>query len=819
MKKANDAPAGRWAKTWAVMAGAVVALVGAVLLAGGGYLVTLHGSPYYLMAGGALVATGVMLALRRPSAGLVYAATLAATLGWGIWEAGLNFWPLLPRLLAPAVLGLLVLLALPVTRNGNGRRRWSVLAVALAAVANIAVLGSTIPATFTWGQAKVPVAVTDAGAPSGAPSDWRYYGNDPGGARYVPTDQINRDNVSQLRVAWTFHTGEHTSLHPDDENTPTQVGDTLYLCTPASVVIAVDADTGKEKWRHDPHTRPTWDHCRGVGYWDGSRPDGALIGQARPATLKTPAAGAVAAAASQSAICRRRVISATINAQLFALDAQTGQPCPDFGQNGLVNLKDGMGPTQENGYFHTSAPTVIGDRIIVGGTVLDTQGVGAPSGVVRAFSVVTGELLWAWDLGNPQISKLPPAGQTYTTGTPNVWTTPAFDPDLGLIYLPTGNSMPDYWGSHRSKASEAYSSSVVALDVATGKERWKFQTVHHDVWDYDVSSQPMLIDFPTAAGPVPALVQFTKRGQIFVLDRRTGKPLTRVVEKPTPQNPVPGEWMSPTQPYSVDMPAVGADRLTEKFMWGATPFDQLFCRIRFRSRRYDGDFTPGSLQGSIQYPGNAGGFNWGSGAFDPRRGLLIVGDMRLPHVLKLEPSKSPEFDPNRVQDRPTQSLKAVSYKWYMTWMLSPAGAPCIQPPHGTLTAIDVRTRKIAWQVPTGTAEAIGLFGIESHLSIPIGTAGIGGPMTTAGGLMFHASTLDPYMRAYDNATGKEIWKAALPMAAAATPMSYVSPKTGKQYVVVSDGGWGRARLNKPESDQVIAYALPDSAAKGPPATR
>ena len=743
MNRANDAAAGWLAKTWAVMAGAVVALVGVVLLAGGGLLITRHGSPYYLMAGGALVATGVMLALRRPSTGLVYAATLAATLGWGLWEAGLNFWPLLPRLLAPAVLGLLVLLAMPVTRNGNGLRRGSALALALATAANLAVLGSTIPATFTWGQAKVPAAMTDAASPAGAVPDWRYYGGDPGGARHVPTDQINRDNVGQLRVAWTFRTGEASRPGAEDENTPTQVGDTLYLCTPTNVVIAVDADSGKEKWRHDPHTRPNdWNRCRGVGYWDGGQARAALAAQTQGGPLKAPAIGVAAAAASPGSTCLRRVISATINAQLFALNAQTGQPCPDFGDNGLVNLTANLGPIQEGHYYNTSAPTVIGDRVIVGSWIKDNQGVMAPSGVVRAFSVVTGELLWAWDLGNPQISKLPPTGQAYTTGTPNVWSTPAFDPDLGLIYLPTGNSTPDYWGSHRSKASEAYSSSVVALDVATGKERWKFQTVHHDVWDYDVSSQPMLIDFPTAVGPVPALVQFTKRGQIFVLDRRTGKPLTRVVERAAPQGPAPGEWLSPTQPYSVDMPAIGAERLTEKAMWGATPFDQLYCRIRFRSRRYDGEFTPPSLQGSIQFPGNGGGMNWGSGAFDPRRGLLIVNDMRLPAILRLVPTNLPEFAPSQVRERPAQSLKAVAYQGNMDWMLSPAGAPCLQPPHGMLSAIDIRTRKVVWQVPTGTAKALGLFGKVSHLPIPIGTVGAGGPMTTAGGLTFLAATLD-----------------------------------------------------------------------------
>jgi quinate dehydrogenase (quinone) len=818
MKMASD-PAGGWLpKTWAIIGGGAVALVGAVLLAGGGMLVFVNGSPYYLMAGAALVATGLMLALRRPSAGLVYAATLAATLGWALWEAGLNFWPLLPRLLAPAVLGLFILLVMPVTRGGNGLRRWSMWTLGFASVADMAVLGMTIPATFTWGQAKTPAAVIGQAASAEAASDWRFYGGDPGGARHAPAEQINRDNLGQLRVAWTFRTGEATRVYAEDQNTPMQAGDALYVCTPTSVVIAVDPDTGQEKWRHDPKARPhTWNRCRGVGYWDGSQPRVALGGQTQAAALKVSAPGP-AAAAPPGSICRRRVISATINAQLFALDAETGQPCPEFGRNGLVNLAEGMGELPAGYYFQTSTPTVVGDLVIIGGFVMDNKRVAAPSGVVRAFSVITGELQWAWDLGNPQTSKLPPDGQAYTSGTPNVWSTPAFDPDLGLLYLPTGNSTPDYWGSHRSKASEAYSSSVVALDIATGKERWKFQTVHHDVWDYDVASQPMLIDFPTPAGPAPALVQFTKRGQIFVLDRRTGKPLTRVLERPAPQGAAPGEWLSPTQPYSVDMPAIGAERLTEKAMWGATPFDQLYCRILFRSRRYDGDFTPPSTQGSVQFPANTGGMNWGSGAFDPRRGLLIVNDTRLPQIVKLSRSNLPEFNPEVVKDRPAQSLKAVPYQTDTNWMMSPAGAPCLQPPHGMLTAIDVRTRDIVWQVPTGTAEALGLFGTDSNLPIPIGNLGVGGQITTGGGLTFRAATLDPYLRAYDNASGKELWRSRLPAATAATPMSYVSPKTGKQYVVISDGGSRAARPHAPAGDYVIAYAL-SPAPKGPPAAR
>jgi quinate dehydrogenase (quinone) len=814
---ASDKVVGWPARIWAAIGGGLVALVGLALLAGGVWLVALDGSPYYLFAGLAVLATGVMLVRRHPAAGLVYAATLAATLAWGVWEAGFSFWPLLPRLFAPAVLGLFVLLVIPTAPQAPLRSQ-SLLATGALSLILISVLGAALPATYTWGQAETPAQVRDAAPPAAPRSDWRSYGHDPSGARYAPVDQINRENVDELKLAWTFRTGEKPLRGSQDQNTPLMVGDTVYVCTPTNVVIAVDADTGKEKWRHDPHVKPHfWNRCRGVGYWDAAEPKltpTAAPGPAapKPAPKPTPKPAAEAAAATPVAaaapLCRRRIISTTINAQLFALDADTGRRCPGFGKDGLVDLSQGIGPIKRGFYFQTSMPTVVGDRIIIGGWVADNKELSEPSGVVRAFDVVTGELVWAWDLGAPDSTKAPPPGQTYTRGTPNVWSTPAFDPQLGLIYLPTGNATPDYWGSHRSLAAEQFSSSVVALDAATGRWRWAFQTVHHDLWDYDVPSQPMLIDFPTKAGPVPALVQLTKRGQIFVLDRRTGTPITRVVEVTAPHAGVqPGEWVSPTQPYSAEMPSIGTGQLSEAMMWGATPLDQLECRIKYRQAHYDGDFTPpGSAKTpSIQFPGNAGGMNWGSGAYDVRRGLLIVSDVRMPQTVALIPSKDPKVALALAKDRPPQSLKGVPYQAKNRWLLSSLFAPCLQPPHGMVTAIDLKTRQIVWQVPAGTAEGQAPLGLKSGLPIPIGTMGIGGPITTAGGVTFRSATTDAYLRAYDNATGRELWKAPLPAPSSATPMTYVSPKTGKQYVVVTAGG---APQTMDRGDYVMAFALP-----------
>ncbi|HEY8571624.1 membrane-bound PQQ-dependent dehydrogenase, glucose/quinate/shikimate family [Phenylobacterium sp.] len=777
----------------AVLFSLIIAAVGVPLVLGGFQLTSLGGSPYYLAAGVALIVGGVLMAMRRPLGALIYGLTLLATIVWALAESGVSFWPLLPRLDGPVVLGIVVLLI----TLGMVRGRWrtaALVANGLGVLAGLGLLLGSIPLTYSQGQAKAGAAPAAKAVAAGPAGDWRYYGRDAGGSRFAPIEQINAGNVENLKVAWTFRTGEKPNRGNEDQNTPMQIGDTVYVCTPTNVVIALDADTGKQKWRHDPKVRPGfWNRCRGVGYYETAA---ARAAAPAPAPTTTPAAPAPAA----PGLCDRRIISTTIDARMFALDAATGQRCPTFGQGGVVDLKGGMGEVKRGFYFQTSTPTVAGDRVIIGGWVMDNRELGEPSGVVRAFSAETGELIWAWDLGNPEITKLPPEGQTYTRGTPNVWSTPAFDEALGLVYLPTGNATPDYWGSHRSARSEQYSSSVVALDIATGRERWKFQTVHHDVWDWDVPAQPMLVD--TAMGP--AVIVLTKRGQVFVLDRRTGVPLVPVEERPVPQGAAPGEWVAPTQPFSA-IPGISSERLTEATMWGVTPLDQLACRIVFRKLRYEGEFTPPGPEGkpSLQYPGNAGGMNWGSGSWDAKRGLLIVPTIRLPQSVELKRVKG---NPAQLApDRPPQSRGAILYKADNDRPLGPLKTPCLEPPGGELSAVDLVNRKVVWQVPLGTAEMHGPLEMKSGLKIPLGTFGVGGPITTAGGVTFHAATTDPYLRAYDNATGKLLWQGRLPVGAGGTPMTYVSPKTGKQYVVVSAGG---ARQTQEKGDYVVAYALP-----------
>ncbi|HEX7885987.1 MAG TPA: PQQ-binding-like beta-propeller repeat protein, partial [Phenylobacterium sp.] len=454
---ASDKPASWPARIWATIGGGLVALFGAALLLGGGWLIVLGGSPYYLLAGAAILGSGVMLVRRHPAAGLLYAVVLAATLGWGVWEGGFSFWPLLPRLFAPAVLGLFILAVIPAAPVGAMRDR-SGAAVALLSLICLAVLGAAAPATYRWGQAEIPAQVTGA-APQAAASDWRYEGGDPGGSRYAPLDQINRENVEKLRLAWTFHSVGEPRMGGQGGGAALQVGDALYVCTPANLVVALDADTGRDAWRNAPEAKPgARSRCSGLGYWDPAAPRHATP---RPAPAVRTAPGKPAPPPVQKTgapgragpLCERRIIAARTDARLVALDAATGQPCPGFGKDGVVDLTIGLGTGARGARVQTSSPAVIGDRVIVGSRLAGNQALSGPSGVVRAFDVVTGELVWAWDLGAPSVDKLPADGKAYTRGTPYLASTPAFDARLGLVYLPLGGAAPGHWGSHRAMAS------------------------------------------------------------------------------------------------------------------------------------------------------------------------------------------------------------------------------------------------------------------------------------------------------------------------------------------------------------------------------
>jgi quinate dehydrogenase (quinone) len=798
------------AKTWLFVLGAVLALAGLFFAVAGGKLVMLGGSWYFLLAGIAIVIAGALVILRKPAGALLFGLVNIATVVWAIWDAGLDFWPLISRLLAFGVGATVIALSFPLLRKAAGRTPAylpSFLVAAILAVASVAgFAGMMVPhPTVAFSGTPAPLTPVD---PAKEQKNWEAYGNSAGGSRFAALDQITRDNVKDLTVAWTYHTGD-TPISPggggaEDQQTPLQVGDRVFLCTPHNNVIAVDADTGKEIWKNEINSKSSvWMRCRGLAYFDAARP------LAQPTVDgSTPVAPVTVA---EGALCQRRLLMNTINAELIALDADTGAFCPDFGTNGRVDLKVGMGNAPDPQYVLTSAPTLAGTTVVVGGRIADNVQVDMPGGVMRGFDVITGELRWAFDPGNPEITKLPPEGQTYTRSTPNVWAAMSYDEASNTVFLPVGSPSVDLYGATRTDLDHKYGASMLALDATTGREKWVYQTVHNDLWDFDVPMQPSFFDFKKKDGStVPALTFGTKAGQIWVLDRATGQPLTEVADVPVKPGKIPNEPYAPTQKLSVGMPQIGAQTLTESDMWGATPFDQLLCRIAFKGMRYDGVYTVPGTDLALNFPGSLGGMNWGGFSTDPVTNTIFVNDMRLGLWIQMK-----EAAPTTAVSSGSEAtntvmgvvpMKGTPYAVDKNRFLSALGIPCQEPPFGTLTAIDMDSQKIKWQVPLGTVEDTGPFGIKMGVPIPIGMPTIGGSLATQGGLVFFAATQDYYLRAFDSATGKEIWKARMPVGSQGTPMTYKSPKTGKQYIVISAGG---ARQSPDRGDYVIAYALPD----------
>lgn len=797
------------AKVWLAILGFVIVAAGLFFLIGGAELIRRGGSWYFAIAGVALIASGVQIIRRKPSGALLFGLVFVATAIWAVWEAGLDFWPLISRLLAMSVGAVFVALSVPLLRRATGRTPAYAASFALAAVLAVATIagfaGMFVPhPTVAFSGDVTPLTPVTAETEQ---KNWQHYGNTSGGDRFVALDQITRDNVKDLKVAWTYRTGD-TPLSPtgggaEDQQTPLQVGDTVFLCTPHNNVIALDADTGAEKWKREINAQSkVWMRCRGLAYFDVNAP---LEQPTAPGS--TPVTPVTLPEGSQ---CQRRILMNTITAVLVALDADTGEFCAGFGNNGQVDLKEGLGDAPDPSYVLTSAPTLAGTTVVIGGRVADNVQVDMPGGVMRGFDVITGQLRWAFDPGNPNITLLPGPGETYTRSTPNVWASMSYDPALNTVFMPVGSSSVDLYGVTRTELDHKYGASMLALDATTGREKWVYQTVHNDLWDFDVPMQPTFINFPKADGTtVPGLVFGTKAGQIFVLDRATGQPLTKVEDVAVKPGKIPNEPYAPTQKLSVGMPQIGAQTLTEADMWGATPFDQLLCRIAFKGMRYDGVYTVPGTDLALNFPGSLGGLNWGGISTDPNSNTIFLNDMRIGLWIQMQeaaPTKavaSGSEAPNTVMG--IVPMKGTPYAVNKNRFLSQLGIPCQEPPFGTMTAIDMKTQKILWQVPVGTVEDQGPMGFKMGLPIPIGMPTLGGTLTTQGGLVFIAGTQDYYLRAFNTATGEEVWKQRLPVGSQGGPMSYKSPKTGKQYVVISAGG---ARQSPDRGDYVIAYTLP-----------
>ncbi len=773
--------------------GAIVLALGVALVAGGLWLVILGGSWYYLGAGVGFMLSGALLLARRPSALWLYAVIVVATVAWALWEVGLDWWQYAPRVDVVAVIGLLLILPL-VTRGLLSSRGlvapWSKsawpLALSLLLAAAVGVVSVfTDPHQVTGSLPSATGVSASAASGDVPPGDWHAYGRTNRGTRYSPLGAITPQNVHQLQVAWTYHTGD--TRRPSDptettyEVTPLKVGDALYLCTPHNFVIALDAETGNERWRFDPQVPDETNRqhltCRGVSYYQGD--------------ASTPGDEA----------CTRRIYMPTADARLIALDAESGEICRAFGDNGEVDLWRGM-PHQTPGfYYSTSPPLIVEDLIIVGGAVNDNVSTTEPSGVIRAYDVVSGELIWNWDPGDPKQTEPIDPEQTYTANSPNSWTTFSADTELGLVYIPLGNAPPDQWGGNRSENTERFSSSIVALDIASGELRWVFQTVHHDLWDMDVPAQPSLIDLKTEEGSVPALVAPTKQGDIYVLDRRNGEPILPVTENPAPQGAARGDFTAPTQPTSAltlkpDRPLMGRD------MWGATVFDQLACRISLHRLDYQGRYTPPSTNGALIYPGNFGVFNWGGIAVDPVRQVAFTTPSYLAFVSRLIPRVNPDEEYVSEGEPGLNENYGAPFAVDLYPFLSPIGLPCQAPPWGYVAGVDLRQGEVVWKHRNGTVEDLAPLPLPFEMGVP----DLGGPLMTAGGVAFISGTLDYYVRAYDVTTGEQLWRDRLP-AGGQAPMTYRSPQSGRQIVLVVAGGHGS--LGTKAGDAVIAYALPE----------
>ena len=648
---------------------------------------------------------------------------------------------------------------------------------------------------------RVPVTVLLLGmAPAVLPGqevDWSANGRDLQGTRYSPAAEITRQNVSRLAVAWTYRTGEtdarfKTAKPTAFEATPLVVDETMYLGTPLGRVIALDPATGRERWVFDPKID------RAVRYGDfASRGVSTWLDESAPA----------------GAVCRRRIFVATAQSQLFALDARDGRPCGGFGRNGMVDLKAGLRipPFEPDAYSITSPPLVVNGVVITGSSVADNSRPNPASGEVRGYDGRTGTLKWTWD-PIPQDPNDPAYNEwrgamAQQSGAANAWSVLAADRERDLVFVPTGSAAPDYYGVLRL-GNNRYANSIVALRASTGRLVWAFQTVHHDLWDYDNASPPALVTITAHDAPVAAVVQATKTGMLFVLNRETGRPIFPVEERPVPSSDIPGEQAAGTQPFTAVTPPLSPHRFSADSIWGTTDADRAACHAAIDGLRNEGVFTPPSTQGTLVMPSNIGGAHWGGVAVDPIRQIVVVPVNRVAAVVQLIPREGFDHvgamaeDKRLGRDYEYNGMWATPYLMRRRILLSPSGLPCTPPPFGTLVAIDLKAGGRLWEVPLGSPAR--LLPPDQAVNIPAewGSPSLGGPIVTAGGVVFIGAALDRWLHAYDIETGRELWRGPLPESGKATPMSY-RLASGRQYVVIAVGGggaWGAG-------DYVVAFTL------------
>jgi quinoprotein glucose dehydrogenase len=663
---------------------------------------------------------------------------------------------------------------------------------AAVAVALAAVLAAILGGSAVWelGGAHSLDIAGYAGQVAAAPASgpWRHYGADAGGSRYSSAAMITTANVARLERAWVYSTGDLKSKpqairRSAGESTPILVEDSLVFCTPFNEVIALDPGTGAQKWRHDPKTdleqRPANQFvCRGVAHWRQEGVEGA---------------------------CSSRIFGGTNDGRVFAIDAKTGDPCTDFGTDGQLRIDPGMELLWPGEFQITSAPTVAGDIVVVGSAISDNARVSAPRGTIRAFDARTGEPRWSFDPVPRSVDAANAADWTGEfppkEGHANAWAPMSFDERRGLLFIPTSSPSPDFFGGLRP-GDNRYANSIVALKAQTGEVVWAFQTVHHDVWDYDVPAQPALLTITKDGAARDVVVIAAKTGLLFVLDRDTGEPVLPVEERATPQEGAgAGETLSPTQPFPTATPPLVPNTVDAKDAFGLTWFDKRTCAKAIRSLRADGLYTPPTEQGTLVLPFTGGGGNWGGGAYDPSRNLFVVNMSNVAHLVQLIPADQVAEAEEVMHDSEISPQTGAPFGMRRDLLLSPLDLPCTPSPWGILAAVDLADGKIVWRRTLGTIEDL----TGGRARTELGTPTLGGPIITGGGLVFIGATLDYYLRAFDVSTGVELWKSRLPAAATATPMTY--EWNGRQYVVVFAGGY--SNIDAPPGDELIAFALPD----------
>ncbi|MBB83180.1 MAG: glucose dehydrogenase [Deltaproteobacteria bacterium] len=629
---------------------------------------------------------------------------------------------------------------------------------------------------------------------SGPVAEWRHWGGTRGADHHSPLTQITKDNVGDLEVAWMHRSGDFfdasgyskvTAL----QATPLVVNDLLYYCTPFMRVFALDPETGEEVWSFDPDFKERHGEgpypliCRGVSYWEDT--------------------GLEAGAA-----CKKRIFYGTADSELHALDADTGKPCEGFGENGRVALREGIGEAPPWEYHPTSPPQVIRDRVVIGALVADNVRVDAPGGVVRAFDARTGELEWAWDPVPPgyPTEPDPETGRRFSSGTPNIWSIITGDAERGLVYVPTGNPSPDLFGGMRD-GLDYYGSSTVALDAETGEVVWNYQYVHNDVWDFDTPSPPTLFQVEGVGEGRPGLLQTTKMGHVYLLDRETGEPLYPVEERRVPQDGVPEEKLSATQPFPTHPAPLHPLDLSPDDAFGFTPIDRWLCKREIEKYRYDGIYTPPTTTGSIQYPHTSGGMNWGGVAVNPTTGVMIVSQIHLAIVNFMIPrAEADQLDAaSFVYPNEFYAMQGTPYAINRFMLASPAGAPCNPPPRASLMAVDLKSGDVLWTKPLGTMREVAPWPVWWLYGDRYGAPAFGGGISTDGGLYFTGAASDKYMRAYDVESGEELWRHRMPFAGHAVPMTYRLGKEGRQFVVMAAGGNPVGDMG----DAIVAFALPE----------